>query len=219
MFKSIRTPISFALLSAACCTAAQAGESSMSVGAPGLVAGYAYAVNQQMGLRADVGTTGRIKKSDTASGIPFDAKAKYDRIGLFGDFFPFSGGFRITGGVTINRATLELKSRFDGATSVSVNGITVTPTTDDYFNVKMRFPTVMPYIGIGYGHDQRQPGLGLVADIGVSIGRVKLSRETSLIGQYGITDADVDTKLDDVRDKIGNLTVLPSASLGLSYRY
>lgn len=219
MFQSIRTPLFLALVSATCCTVAQAGESYVSVGAPGLVAGYAYAVNQQLGLRADVGTSGRIQKSDSASGIPFDAKAKYDRIGLFGDYFPFSGGFRLTGGVTINRATLDLKSHFDGVTSVNINGTTVTPTTSDYFDVKMRFPTVMPYIGIGYGHDQRQPGLGLVADVGVSIGRLKLSRDTSLVGQYGITDADVDAKLADVQDKVGRLSVLPSASLGMSYRY
>ena len=34
-----------------------------------------------------------------------------------------------------------------------------------------------------------------------------------------ITDADVDAKLTEVRDSVGHLTVLPSAGLGLSYRY
>ncbi|MGC4061218.1 MAG: hypothetical protein QM749_10410 [Aquabacterium sp.] len=209
------------LLSAACCGGAMAGngESYVGVGLPGLVVGYAYSVNQQLGLRADAGYTGRIRKEDAASGVEFEGKAKYDRVGLFGDYFPFSGGFRITGGVTINRATLELKSRFDGATSVNVNGKTVTPASSDYFNVKARYPTVMPYIGVGYGHDKASAGLGLVADLGVSIGRVKYSRDTNLVGQYGITDADIDAKLDAVDDSIGRLVVLPSASLGMSYRY
>ena len=220
MPKGLAPKLSLLLLSAACCAGAQAaGESYVGVGVPGLVVGYAYSVNQQLGLRADAGYTGRIRKTDSASGVQFEGKAKYDRVGLFGDYFPFSGGFRITGGVTINRATLELKSRFDGTTSVNVNGNTVTPASTDYFNVKVRFPTVMPYIGIGYGHDQRQAGLGFVADVGVSIGRAKYSRDTNLVGQYGITDADADAKLDQVNDSVGSITVLPSASLGMSYRY
>jgi hypothetical protein len=219
MFKRLSTTLPLLLATAACCTAAQAGESYMTVGLPGVVAGYAYSVNKQLGLRADAGTTGSINKTGQHTGITFDGQAKYNRVGLFGDYFPFSGGFRITGGVTINRATLDLKSRFDGATSVTINGITVTPSASDYFNVKVKFPTVMPYIGIGYGHDERQAGLGFVADIGVSFGRAKLSRDTSLVGQYGITEADVDAKLTEVRDSVGHLTVLPSAGLGLSYRY
>ena len=220
MPKGLAPKLSLLLLSVACCTGAHAsGESYIGVGVPGLVLGYAYSVNQQLGLRADAGYTGRIRKTDSASGVQFEGKANYDRVGLFGDYFPFSGGFRITGGVTINRAALELKSRFDGVTSVNINGNTVTPASTDYFNVKVRFPTVMPYIGVGYGHDQRQAGLGFVADVGVSIGRAKYSRDTNLVGQYGITNADADAKLDQINDSVGSLTVLPSASLGLSYRY
>jgi len=220
MFKGLTTTLPFALLSAACCTGAMAaGEPYVGVGVPGLVVGYAYTVNQQLGLRADAGYTGRIRKVDSASGVEFEGKAKYDRLGMYGDYFPFSGGFRITGGVTINRATLELRSRFNGVTSVNINGNTVVPTANDYFNVNVRYPTVMPYIGVGYGHDQGHAGLGFVADVGVSIGKAKFSRDTNLVGQYGITDADVDAKLDQVNDSVGRLTVLPSASLGMSYRY
>ena len=65
-------------------TAACAGESYLSVGVPGVLAGYAYSVNTQLGLRADVGTSGTYKKTDTASGLSFDAKAKYNRIPLPG---------------------------------------------------------------------------------------------------------------------------------------
>jgi hypothetical protein len=95
----------------------------------------------------------------------------------------------------------------------------ITPAASDYFNVTVKFPTFMPYLGIGWGHDAGPRGLGFVADLGVSFGRAKLSRDTNLVGQYGITDADVDAKLANVQDSVGKLTWLPSASLGVNYRY
>jgi hypothetical protein len=199
--------------------AAHAVSSYGTVGLPGVVVGYAFSVNQQLGLRVDAGTPGSIPKNGTYDGVDFNGTATYNRVGLVGDYFPFSGGFRFTGGLTINKASLDLKSHFDGTTSVDINGHVVTPSASDYFNVTVKFPTVMPYLGLGWGHDERQKGLGFVADVGVSFGRASLSRDTNLVGQYGITNADVDAKLNTVRDSIGQLTWLPSASLGLSYRY
>lgn len=208
-----------ALIGSVVGTSAWAGESYVSVGLPGVLVGYAHTVNEQLGLRVDAGSTGSFKRQQTSSGVSFDGKAKYDRFGVFADYFPFSGGFRLTGGVTVNKASLQLKSHFDGATSVSVNGKTVTPTTNDYLNASLKFPHVMPYIGVGWGHQSRPAGLGFVADLGVSIGRAKLRTDTNLVGQYGVTQGDVDAKTSELDDDIGKIMFLPQASVGLSYRY
>jgi hypothetical protein len=200
-------------------SAAQAGEVYGKVGLPGVLVGYAYSVNEQLGLRADAGTTGSMKKNSTESGIPFAARLKYDRVGLFADFYPFSGRFRLTGGLTLNKASLDLKSQFDGANTVTVNGKTVTPAAGDYLNGQLKFPTVMPYIGIGWGHQSREAGLGFVADVGVSIGTAKLTTTTNLVGQYGITQADVDAKTAELDDAVGKVHFLPQASVGLNYRF
>jgi len=190
-----------------------------SIGLPGVSGGYAYSVNDKLGLRAEAGTSGTINKTDNSSGIRFDGALKYNRIGLFADLFPFSGGFRVTGGVTINRATMELRSRFSGSTSVTVNGKTVTPASTDYFNADLKYPTVMPYIGIGWGHQAKPTGVGFTADIGVSIGRPKLTVDTNIVGQGGITQDDVDIKTDELYDDIGGIKLLPSASVGVNYRF
>jgi hypothetical protein len=190
-----------------------------SFGLPGVSGGYAHSVNDKLGLRVEGGTTGSIKKTDTNSGIRFDGTLKYNRVALFADFFPFSGGFRVTGGATINRATTELRSRFSGTSSVTVNGKTVTPASTDYFNADLKYPTVMPYVGIGWGHQAKPTGMGFTADIGVSIGRPKLSVSTNIVGQGGITQDDVDAKTDELYDDIGGINILPSASVGLNYRF
>lgn len=202
---------------------AHAGESYVSVGLPGLQLGYAHSVNAQLGLRADVGSTGSIKHNGKESGIDYKGTIKYGRAGLFADYFPFSGGFRLTGGVTLNDANLRLKSQFDGNTSVTLNGQTVTPDAGDYFNAKVEFPKVTPYLGLGWGHQARDGGLGLVADVGVSIGRAKLTTDTNIVGKtynsYTVTQADVDSKTQELRDGVGKVKLLPHLSLGLSYRY
>jgi hypothetical protein len=199
--------------------AAQAGEVYGQAGIPGLAVGYAHTVNEQLGLRADAATSGNYKKDSTESGIAFTAKAKYNRVGLFADFFPFGGRFRFTGGLTLNKASLDLSSKFDGATPVTVNGKTVTPAAGDYLNGQLKFPNVMPYIGIGWGHQAREAGLGFVADVGVSIGTAKLTTSTNLVGRYGITQADVDAKTAEIEDAVGKIHFLPQASVGLNYRF
>lgn len=202
---------------------AYAGESYVQVGAPGVVVGYAMTVNEKLGLRADAGTTGSINRTHSISGVGFDTKAKYDRFGLFADYFPFTGRFRLTGGLTLNKAQLDLNSKFDGVSSITINGHDVTPATSDYYNARFNFPTVMPYVGIGWGHQARSAGMGFVADVGVSIGKAKYTPDTNIVGKtynsYTITQTDMDAKTDEINDKIGRLTLLPSASIGVNYRY
>lgn len=190
-----------------------------SAGLPGISGGYALSVNDKLGLRVEAGTTGTVNKTDSSGGIKFDGAFKYNRVGVFGDFFPFSGGFRITGGLTINKAVLEMRSRFNGSSSVTVNGKTVTPAATDYFNGDLKYPTVMPYIGIGWGHQAKPTGFGFTADVGVSIGRPKLTVSTNLVGQGGITQDDVDAKTQEVYDDIGDMKLFPSASVGVNFRY
>jgi hypothetical protein len=200
-----------------------AGESYVSVGVPGVLVGYAVTVNDKLGLRADAGTMGNVNRTHTVSGVDFDTKAQYNRFGVFADYFPFSGGFRLTGGLTVNKASLDLKSHFDGSTSVSVNGNSITPAATDYFNGRIKFPTAMPYVGLGWGHQARKAGMGFVADVGVSIGRAKLSTDTNIVGKtynlYTVTQADVDAKTSELDHSVGRITLLPQASLGVSYRY
>lgn len=190
-----------------------------SFGLPGVSGGYAHSVNEKLGLRAEAGTTGSVDKTDSSAGIRFEGTLKYNRVALLADFFPFSGGFRVTGGVTINRATMELRSRFNGSTQVTVNGKPVTPAATDYLNAELKYPTLMPYIGIGWGHQAKPTGIGFTADIGVSIGRPKLSVDTNLVGQGGITQDDIDIKTDELYEDIGSIKLLPSASVGLNYRF
>lgn len=188
------------------------------LGLLGVGLGYAHAVNQHVTVRADVLTAGSLSRNETEEGVDYRAKLKLGRVGLFADYFPFGGGFRLTGGATFNQNRIDLKSRFDGVNSVTIGDETVTPAADDFFNVDIKFPKVTPYVGIGWGHQATTKGWGVVADMGVSLGRAKLRANTNLVGN-GITQDDVDRELKDLREGVGKIRFWPQLTVGASYRF
>jgi hypothetical protein len=196
-----------------------AGESYVGIGIPGLMVGYAHTINTAWGLRADYAGLGSINKTRTESGITYQGTLKAQRLGLFADYFPMAGSFRLTGGLTFNDMGIKLKSQFDGATPVTVGNQTFTPSANDYFNADVKFPRTTPYLGIGWGHQDSTRGLGFVADVGVMIGKAKVTSNTNVVGRYGITQADVDTETDKLRDGVGKVSFIPQLSVGLSYHY
>ena len=216
-----RASLLVALAALTACSAAFAGESYVKVGLPGVVVGYAHAVNDQLGLRVDAGTSGNIRRDRTESGVPYRATAKYNRLGMFGDYHPFGGRFRLTAGLTLNDASLKLDSRFDGVTPVTINETTIVPTAADYFRAHVKIPRLTPYFGIGWGHQPRESGFGFVADLGVSIGKAKVTVDQNLVENYPglISQADVDAETRQLKDDVGKLRILPHVAVGMSYRY
>ena len=188
------------------------------LGVLGVGLGYAHGLSQRVTLRADVMSLGSRSTNETEEGIDYKAGIKIGRVGLFADYFPLGGGFRLTAGATFNQNRIDLRSRFDGVGSVTIGDQTVTPDADDFFNVDIKFPKVTPYVGIGWGHQATSKGWGVVADLGVSIGRAKVKASTNLIGN-GITQDDVDRELADLRDGVGKIRFWPQATVGVSYRY
>ena len=118
------------------------------------------------GILVKAGTTGNIQRDRTESGVPYRASAKYNRIGLFGDYRPFGGRFRLTAGLTINDASVKLDSRFDGVTPVTINETTITPTAADYFKAHVKIPRLTPYFGIGWGN-ALTPNKRWIHDVGL----------------------------------------------------
>ena len=87
--------------------------------------------------------------------------------------------------------------------------------------MNVKFPITTPYIGIGYGREASQvKGWGFYADLGAKIGTFDIDVTTrNVVGTNGITQADVDKQAQDMRDAGGDYSVLPSFSLGATYRF
>ncbi|MGE5452942.1 MAG: hypothetical protein ACM3VZ_14000 [Acidobacteriota bacterium] len=203
-------------------TAAQAGEIYTGLGLPGLMVGYAQAINPMFTVRGDFASLGNYEKNQTESGIDYKAKLAFHRLGLFGDYFPFNGGFRFTGGLTINNQKIEMTSTARAGSTMTVGDRTVLLAPDDRLYVQIKMPSTTPYIGLGWGHQQADKGVGFVADFGATLGKAKLDVQatgTNLGNRALVTQADIDKETQQLRDGVGKITFIPQISLGLNYRF
>ncbi len=199
---------------------AYAGEVYGGIGLPGVMVGYAHDVSPSVTLRGDFATLGSRSERRTEEGVTYDTKIGFNRVGLFADWFA-SGGFRLVGGLTFNHLTADLSARGDG-TSFTIGGTTFVSTPDDRMDVKVTYPKVTPYLGVGYGH-HTAGGWGFVFDVGASFGRAKVS-ETHSGPNFGegatqVSQADVDRETQEIRDGVAKIAFIPQLSLGVSYKF
>jgi hypothetical protein len=199
-------------------TGIQAQDIYAGVGLPGLYTlGYAQSLGSNVGLRAEYASGLSVNKDGNQDGVNVTGTFKASRLGAFADWFPFGGGFRLVGGVTLN----DMKADFNGVGSgtSTINGVSVNMTGETY-KVAVKYPDTTAYLGIGYGHQKSDAkGLGFYADLGVTFGSFTADTTTSLVANGKVTQADVDAQNQKVRDSLSSYSLLPSASLGLLYRY
>ena len=197
---------------------AQAGEVYTSVGLPGLTIGYSTPAADNVSLRADLSTVGSPTQHRSIDAADYDVKVKADRLGLFADWF-VSGGFRATGGLTFNNARADLNGRGNGGT-ITIGGTAYAAGPDDRFEGQVKYPTTMPYLGIGYGHAAGSTGWGFVFDLGMAFGRAKVTGNASgpLLSQ-SVSQQDTQREVDKVRDKLAKLPGIPQVSLGAAYSF
>lgn len=207
-----------ALVVAAASASAQAGDVYLGLGFPFYTVGYAYTLNDAVGLRGEYSGLGTVKRDRTEDGINYQGRFKHQVVGAYGDWHPMGGGFRVVGGITLNDTKVNLVANSATATA-NINGKTVSLAGETY-NVDLTYPKVTPYVGVGYGFSPRNtPGFAFYVDAGVTIGKFKADATTSLVGRQGITQADVDAETAQLRESTAKLSALPKVSVGVSYRF
>jgi opacity protein-like surface antigen len=160
--------IAAALLAACSFSAASAApmDVGMTVGTLGYgpQAGWIIAPNQ-FDARLNAGTLSK-SYSTTSNGVDYNGHLKLANVGLLGDWHPWGGDFRLTGGLFYNDNRFDLTAQpaggvytFGGATYTAAQAGTVTAHVD--------FNNAEPYIGLGWGDGGDGPGLHFTSDFGV----------------------------------------------------
>ena len=197
--------------------AASAGELYLSGGLPGVMLGYAHPLNSNLGLRVDYATVGERSEQRTEDGIAYDAKLKLNRAALLLDWFPFSGGLRVSAGLTSNQYRLDLLATGAGG-SLTFGNTTYTTTAADQFKVQVRYPSSTPYVGLGWGHHAGS-GLRFSVDIGAMIGKATVSYTLTGPNASRVSQADIDAEMAELRNGVGKVRAVPQISLGLGYSF
>ena len=201
---------------AAACLPAHAVEAYAGIGYPGATLGVAGAIGSNVTLRGEFAGGLSISKDGQREGLNYRGDFKAGRAALFVDWQPFSGSFHLTAGATANNIKLDL---IGSGTNGTINGKPVN-LTGETFNVQVKYARSTPYLGLGWGH-QPAPGggLGFFLDLGAQFGRFDTAAQTTIVGKFGVTQADVDAEVQKVRDTVDQLKVMPSATIGLTYRF
>jgi hypothetical protein len=211
---------------AAGASVASAGEVYGGVGFPGTTVGYAHQLPNGLQLRGEYTFGIKASKNGVHGGATYTGNLKTNTGSALVDWFPYNNGFRVSGGLAFNDARLALTS-----TSVaSVGGTAINAGSGATFDMDVKFPSVTPYIGIGYsslGKDQK--GWGFQSSVGLLVGKFDVNAKTNLLNPngtastlgtaLGVTPAQVQAEANKVRDSLSSVSALPTFSLGAAYRF
>jgi hypothetical protein len=117
----------------------------------------------------------------------------------------------------IGTRKLEGTGRASGGT-ITINGVAYSAAGES-IALDARFPTVSPYLGVGWGHKQADKGAGFYADLGTAIGRpkVKLTATPGLVAAAG--QSNIDAEQQAAQDKADKLRFYPVVKVGFGYTF
>ncbi len=193
-------------------------------GFPGVGLGAGFGINDRLGLRAQYTTLGNPTRDVNESGIDYKGKLRSDMLGLYLDGF-VAGGFRVTGGVSIN----DLRVRGTGApssgTTVTINGVTIGYGAGDTITLDATTPNVAPYLGIGYGHSPSAKGWSFSIDAGIHFTKFSAKLDASQSVRDKLTaagrdaQADINAEQAKMQKEFDKLPFWPMLLIGIGYRF
>jgi len=193
---------------------------SLKVGTTGLGADVTVGVSDQFNVRAGLSWLSLTFEPDDEEGDDenITIKLRLQTIPLLGDWHPFAGNFRVSGGLMLNDNNVSLAAA--PGDEIEFNEV-------DYrvesFSMDISFNQFSPYLGIGYGNAAKE-GRRLVfaLDLGIMYhGAPKVSARAiaSDPAQQSNLDRDLDIEIADLRDDASAFRIYPVMSFGLSYRF
>ena len=193
------------------------------IGTQGVGLGVAFGMTDSVDARIGMNS---LKGSGSFKGdsLTTDAALTFNNLGLYGDYYPFGGGFRLTGGVQTGKNAIDIKGKFSG--TVTVNGNTYNAAAGDSIDGQINLGSTAPYIGLGYSSrdDQSSAGLSLNFDLGVRMGKADVSLQANGFSNLSAAqrtqlNADLAKERAKLEDDVKVLNMYPVLSLGLSYRW
>ena len=158
----------------------------------------------------------------TESDVSYNLDLELKSFGLFADWHPFKGAFRISGGFLINGNGLEGKAKASG--SYDIDGTTYTNAQISSIGLDIDYNTFAPYLGLGwdttFGDDDNW---GFVFDLGLIYSG---SPDASLRINHNLAGAAADNletqrrnEESDLQNDLDDFEWWPVVSAGLVYQF
>ena len=159
----------------------------------------------------------------TKSDVDYKAELEFRSAGVLLDWHPFSGVFRVSGGAYWNGNKATVTGRPTGGT-YEINGQTYNSTDIGSLNGKIDFPSVAPYLGVGFGSAPKAgPGMTFSFDLGVLYQREPNVGLTVVCGptvpNYSQLQSDVAAEQVSLQNDLKDFKFYPALSFGIGYRF
>lgn len=185
-------------------------------GTTGLELGFSQPFSDRFGARLEANTL-NVSHNLSTSNVDYDTKVKFTTAGVFGDYF-LGSSFRITGGALMGNRKIHGVARSISNT-IQLNGVTYLVAAGDSLDFEAKFPSVAPYLGIGWGHQQDSGGLHFYADAGAAFGRPKVTLTPTASLAAKLNPTDLASEQSSAQDKANSLRNYPVLKLGVRYTY
>jgi hypothetical protein len=161
-----------------------------------------------------------------SQGIDYNANFNPTNIHLLGDYFPFGGGLRLTGGLVLQNNGISATGKPNGAGQVVINNNPYNATDLGTLEAEGSFSnSIAPYLGIGFG-TPISPGLGFNIDAGVMFAgsptvKLRANNISPLvpIATQNQIRQDLAAQEQRTNNDISGFSVFPVISIGVSYTF
>ena len=193
------------------------------IGTLGLGAELDIAFSDSFGARLGYNSYKYNHTADISS-VNYDAELQLRTVSILGDWYPFSGSFRASGGLMYN----DNQSHYTGVPTggtYTINGVTYNATDIGSLNGSLTFDNIAPYLGIGWGNPvQNGKGWGMVVDIGVLFqGTPKTTLTATCLSPIPTVctslQSDVAAENAQLQSDVSNYKYWPVGSIGISYQW
>ena len=210
------------VMGAVCTVPSNAANNSVGAKVSTLGAGIEYErqFNELFGMRMGVNYF-QYDGDFTVDDIKYDTDVDLQTASALLDWYPFSGAFRLTGGVMYNGNEGDFSAT--PASPVTVGDVVFTPAQIGTLNGSVTFNSVAPYVGLGWssGRDNKA-GLSVSFDVGVlfqGAPNVEDYYATGLANSIPGFQAQLDREAAKIEDELDPYQYYPVVALTLMYRF
>lgn len=206
-------PLALVLLAAAPAAAAENFALGAKAGTAGLGLEGTFATGETLNLR---GGYYAFDYSDTLTenGIEYDGDLELENLGLFLDWHPWRGTFRLSvGGMQSGNA---FTGNADGALDVGDNTYTAQLQAD------VDWDGFAPYFGVGWGNAVGAGGWSMSFDLGIMYTGEPTVSLTGTVSDPALQDQfEQDLALEEaaLQEELDDVTIFPVIALGVAYRF
>jgi hypothetical protein len=189
-------------------------------GTAGAGLGVGTQVAEKWNVRAEM-TKNSTTVNETNEDLKVQAKLNLESAGIYGDYFPFAGTFRVTGGVMFKAPNGSVTATASNAATATIGDNPVPYNfAGESITGTVEYPSTMPYLGIGWGFGQlKEKGFKFGLDLGAGIGTLKSSLKASSGLTAAGAGADLAAEERKLNDKLNKVSFFPIVKISVGYSF